>query len=110
MAIKELLDMHSVGLYGVAARFAALVTFMLVGFQEALLPLITTFHREPRAPDDMARVFRYFLACAMPATFVVLAGKAYKSGHVLVPWLAIGTFLSGMYVFLPACSLPSTPY
>jgi O-antigen/teichoic acid export membrane protein len=111
IAIKELLDMHSVGLYGVAARFAALVTFMLVGFQEALLPLITTFHREPRAPDDMARVFRYFLACAMPATLlvtvysheiiVVLAGKAYESGHVLVPWLAIGTFLSGMYVFLP---------
>jgi O-antigen/teichoic acid export membrane protein len=111
IAIKELLDVHSVGIYGVAARFAALVTFMLVGFQSALLPLITTFHREPRAPGDMARVLRYFLACAMPATMfvaaysheiiVVLAGQAYEAGHVLVPWLALGTFLSGMHVFLP---------
>jgi O-antigen/teichoic acid export membrane protein len=111
IAIKELLDVHSVGIYAIAARLSALASILLVGFQGALIPIITAFHREARAPDDLARVFRYFLACAMPLTLligvysreimVVLAGSAYEQGHVLIPWLAVGTILSGMYVFMP---------
>jgi O-antigen/teichoic acid export membrane protein len=118
--VKELLDMHSVRLYGVAARLASFASLMLVGFQGALVPLITTFHHEPRAPSDLARAFRYFLACAMPATLLItlysrevmvfLAEDLYVEGHVLIPWLAAGTLLSGMYVFMPGLWLARKTY
>jgi O-antigen/teichoic acid export membrane protein len=32
---------------------------------------------------------------------LLLAGAPYEAGHVLIPWLAVGTVLSGMYIFMP---------
>ena len=109
--IKELMTLDDVGLYSVAARFASMASVFLGGFQAALLPLVTTFSKETRTPDDLARILRYFVAGVLCAIFalavfsheimLLLAGPRYAGAHFLVPLLATATLLSGMYVLAP---------
>jgi O-antigen/teichoic acid export membrane protein len=109
--IKELMTLHDVGLYSMAARFASIASVFLGGFQTALLPLVTTFRREARTPDDLARILRYFLAAVLAVIFglavfsreimLLFAGQQYIDAHFLIPLLAAATLLSGMYVLAP---------
>ncbi len=111
LLIREFMTLEEVGMYGVAARLSVLASIFLSGFQAALLPVITTFRAEERTPEDLARILRYFLACALPVLFglaafsreimLLMAGQQYVSAHLLIPLVAAGTILSGMYVLVP---------
>lgn len=109
--IKEMLGVAEVGLYGVTARFAGVAAILLIGFQSTLTPLVTSARSEAATPGHVAAIFRYFVASALPivlglAVFSrefmeLMAGANYVQAHTIVPLLAIGTLLSGMYVFAP---------
>jgi O-antigen/teichoic acid export membrane protein len=109
--IKEYLSMADLGIYSVAQRLAGAVSLVLVGFQSAITPLVTHFAATPAAHDELARVFRYFLAIALPALLgLALFGREllhlvatpiYYPAHSLVPLLGLAVLLAGMYVFAP---------
>jgi O-antigen/teichoic acid export membrane protein len=120
-AIKELMTLSDVGLYGVGYRIASVVWLLLFGFESALTILIFHNYRKATTPNELAKIFRYFLALILP----IIVGLAMFSLDVLriittpdyypawqvIPLLAIAILLSNMIVFAPGLELArKTPY
>lgn len=115
IAIKELLTLDDLGLFGIGYRVASVVTLLMIGFQGALTPLIYTHYREPGTPGDLARIFSFFITlaiglCLVLAVFAaeivrLVAAPAFWDGAVVVPILAPALLLSTMYVFTPGLFL-----
>lgn len=111
VAIKELMNLAEVGIFGVGYRIASLASLLMVGFQGALTPLIYTHYREPQTPADIARIFRFFVAIALllfllmtlftTELLVIFTDPAYYSAASVLPLLVLAILLSGMYVFAP---------
>lgn len=110
-AIKELMTLQDVGVYGVAYRLASPVGLLTAGFATALTPLVVANHRDPATRETIARIFRYFLVLAMLAAvgisvfarevLAIFATPAYAGAARLVPLLAPAVLLPTMYVFAP---------
>lgn len=115
IAIRELLNLHELGLFGVGYRIASIVTLLVVGFQGALTPLIYTHYREPGTPRELARIFSFFIFVALTLCLVLalfagelvrlVAAPAYWTGALVVPFLAPALLLSMMYIFAPGLAI-----
>jgi len=115
VAIKELMTIADVGVFGIGYRLASLVTLLMVGFQGALTPLIYTHYRDEATPSDLARIFRYFSALALLVSLtlslfasellLVFATAEYSEASVVVPLLVPATLLAGMYIFAPGLAI-----
>ena len=111
IAINELLTLDDVGIYGVGARIASVVALLMMGFQGALTPLIVQNYGKVSTPAELARVFRYFCAFAVPILLLLglfsrelvwlFATPAYYAAHRVIPVLGVSTLIAGMYVFAP---------
>jgi O-antigen/teichoic acid export membrane protein len=115
IAIKELLTLGDLGLYGIGYRVASVVTLLMIGFQGALTPLIYTHYRDPETPGELARIFSFFVTVALGLclALAVFAGEivrlaaapAFWDGAIVVPLLAPAALLATMYVFAPGLSI-----
>ncbi len=115
IAIKELLTIADLGIFGTGYRIASVVSLLMVGFQGALTPLVYANHRDSNAPRDLARIFRYFVAGALMLIaglslfarelLFVFASAAYAQAALVVPFLALALLLSNMYIFAPGLGL-----
>lgn len=109
--IKDLLGFAEVGVYGVGYRLASVVGLLMAGFQGALTPLIYEHYMEASTPGHLARIFRYFLAAALPfALFIavmspemvhLIAAPAYQGAWSVASFLVFGILLANMYIFAP---------
>jgi O-antigen/teichoic acid export membrane protein len=115
IAIKELLTLHDVGIYGVSYRLSVPMLLVLSGFQSAMTPLIITHYREADAPRAVARMFSSFLILALTAwaglalfgreVLAVFTTPNYYAANMLIPLLAPALILSGMYIFAPGLAI-----
>lgn len=115
IAIKELMTIDALGIFGTGYRIASIVGLLMLGFQGALTPIIYANHQRPGARDELARIFRYFSAGALlllagisllsRELLLVLATPAYAPAALVVPFLALATLLSSMYIFAPGLNL-----
>lgn len=114
-AINALMTISDVGIYGLGYRVSSVINLVMAGVQTSLAPLIITRYKEPGAPAEMARIFRYFMAFSL-ALYLVLALFSYEifyvfthvqyhRAHTLVPVLVPAFFLSNMYVFAPGIGI-----
>ena len=111
ITIKEFMTLDDVGIYGVGARIASVVTLLMMGIQGALTPLVIQNHASPSTPQELARIFRYFFATAMPLLLFLgifsrelvwlFATPGYYGAWSVIPVLALSTLISGMYIFAP---------
>ncbi len=115
IAIKQLMTLSDVGLYGVAYRFASVVGLLMIGFNNSLTPLIYSKYKLASTPWEIARIFRYFLMLALPALIliaafakeilVVFTTAAYYDAWPLMPVIAGGILFSSMYIFMPGMDI-----
>jgi O-antigen/teichoic acid export membrane protein len=113
--ISRLLGNAELGIYAVAFRLAAIVSLPLLALQMALTPLVYSRHREPDAPAELARIFRFFAVVALSAFIALslfadelvtaLAAPAYSGAADLVPLLVPAILFAGMYVLAPGLFL-----
>ncbi len=113
--IKELLGLADVGLYGVGYRLASIVGLLMAGFQGALTPLIYQNYMKPSTPQDLARIFRYFLAAVLPLALLIstfspelvrlLTGPEYSGAWTVIPILVFGIVLGNLYIFAPGLAI-----
>jgi O-antigen/teichoic acid export membrane protein len=115
MALKELMDLSSVGIFGVGYRIASITGLLMVTFQSSLTPLIYKNFRESDTPMELARIFRYFVAFALLLCLTLglfaqeimrlITTPDYYDGATVVPLLAPAILLYNMYIFAPGLSI-----
>ncbi|RNF48802.1 hypothetical protein EBI00_13880 [Marinomonas hwangdonensis] len=113
--IKEMLGFDALGEYGVAAKFAAVVTLLTVGFQSALAPLVYNRFNDPDTPKNLNKLFFYFFLIGfvfiifsfiLSETIITLiAGDGYNKAISILPLLVTSVLLSNGYLFFPGLSI-----
>ena len=115
IAIKSLMTLSDVGVYGIGFRFASVVNLAMVGFYSALTPLIYQYHQKESTPKELARIFRYCLSGTIPLIIgISLFSKEilwifttpeYYAAWTVIPILAGSSVLIRMYVFAPGLDI-----
>lgn len=113
--IRTLMSIDALGIYAVGYRVASIVMLLMAGFQTALTPLIYTYYREATTPQELARIFRYFIAFALglfgglsifaPEIVAILTAPDYYGAAGLIPILIPAILLYRMYIFAPGLSI-----
>ena len=115
VAIGDLLGLKELGTYGIAYRFASVVSLVMVGFQWAMMPLVSKYYKDYKTKNDISIIFSFFSVCAIfivcasilfsnDVLFVFATNDFYESAN-FVPWLVMVMFFSTMYVFFPGIFL-----
>lgn len=111
IAIRSLMPLHALGIYAAGTRLASFVVLAMAGFQLALTPLVYRHYAQENTPREIERIFRWFLALALPFALGIglFAGEMlgllttadYAAAHQAVFLLAIGIVFAHMYMFAP---------
>lgn len=115
IAIKQLMTMADVGLYGIGYRISSIATLLMFGLQSALLPILYSQYKEKETPGKIASIFRMFIFGAL-LMFVILTTFAkellvlfttpkYYAASTVVILLLPAVLLSQMYIFAPGLGL-----
>ena len=115
LMINYYLSLEEVGLYGIGYRLASVSTLVLVGFQMALTPLVYKHYQEPETPQQLATIFRTFLAIVIVIFLIlslfadvalwILTTPAYYAASQVVVFLVPAILLSQMYIFAPGIGI-----
>jgi O-antigen/teichoic acid export membrane protein len=115
LVINYYLTIDDVGLYGIGFRLASIVGLLTVGFQGALTPLIYTYYHEADTPQQLAFIFRVFVAFALVVfsaitlfsydILVLIATPPFHGGTAVVIYLVPATLLAQMYIFAPGIDI-----
>ena len=60
MAIKNFIGLDELGIYGVAYRIASISSLVIVGFQQALTPLVYKHYLESDTHVNISKIFNIF--------------------------------------------------
>ena len=109
--IKYFLSVEDVGIYGIAFRFASVITLLTSGIQTALTPLIYAHYRDENTPGSIAKIFNYFiilsvllicfLFCFSEHIVRLVANESYIKAATIIPWLSISVLFIGIINFAP---------
>jgi O-antigen/teichoic acid export membrane protein len=109
--IAQLLNLESLGQYGVALRIASVAMLAFQGFQLAVLPATVGQRDGARRESSLEQSFRIFLLIAIaiaiglgavaPEVLSLVATDAYRGSEVYIPVLLIGIVFSAAYPFAP---------
>ncbi len=115
IAIKELRGLEELGIYGVAYRFAAVASLVMIGFQSSLSPLIYKHHKEEKTAKNIARLFDGFVVFALlvvggsilfsKEVVMLMSTQSYYGAAPLIPLLVASVLFSNMYIFAPGLGI-----
>ena len=113
--LNKYMSLNEVGLYSIGFKLAGSAGLILVGFRSALTPLIYAHYHDPKTPNELAKIFRWFVSFALMALlglslfateiFYVLTTPAYYSASQIIVFLVPAVLLSNMYIFFPGVSI-----
>ncbi len=115
IVVRELLGMEALGIYGVTARFASVISILAVGLQVALTPLVYRHWREVGTGDALGKICRIYCGAMVPLVGFIslfasdimrtLTGPAFYLGSAILPLMTLGAMFSTLYVFAPGLFL-----
>lgn len=115
ICIKEMLSLHELGVFSVGNKIATILTFLSLGFSNALSPLFYKYHRDPQTPDKIAFLFRVFgvfsffimsfLAFFSKEIIRLLTTDQYMEAARIIPFLLLAVFLNSLTFFFPGLSI-----
>ncbi len=113
--IRHFLTLEDVGVYGIAFRVSNIVSFLIAGFQVALVPLIYKHHHEESTPQHLEKIFRFFmgfgfilfvgLSLFAPEILWVMTTPDYYRAAPIIMFLTPAILLSNMYIFAPGTGI-----
>ena len=115
IAIKDLLGLNELGIYGVGYRFAAVTFLVMAGFQQSLSPLVFKHYKERKTPSDISKIFNIFVIFALfviagailfaKELVVLFTTEAYYGSASFIGILVMAVFFSHMYIFAPGIGI-----
>ena len=115
IAIKDLLGLDELGIYGVAYRFASIAFLVMAGFQQSLSPLVFKHYKEKKTPSNISKIFNIFVIFSISVVagsilfskelVLLFTVKAYYASASVIPILVMAVFFSNMYIFTPGISI-----
>ncbi|WP_159656079.1 oligosaccharide flippase family protein [Vibrio atypicus] len=115
MVIKELLGFSELAEYGVAARFASIVTLITLGFQSALAPLIYSQLDNPNVKSSIKKLFSIYCCASLiflaflffvsDKFLLVIVGDNYHNSAYVFVLLSCAMLIQSAYVFFPGLSI-----
>jgi len=115
LAIKQLLSLDDVGIYGVGYRVSSVVGLAVIGFSSALGPLIYKYYKRDDTAFTISRIFRLFMLIALSLflilsifskeILIIFTTPAYYSARSVIPLLTLSIMLSSMYIFIPGLAI-----
>ncbi len=115
IAIKELMTLADVGIYGIAYRLASVMSLITSGVQGSLTPIIFNNYQSRETPGEIARIYRYYLFFSLMAfiafslfsreILVIFTTPDYYEAYKIVPILVAAIIVSGMYIFAPGLGI-----
>lgn len=115
IAIKDLLGLEELGIFGIAYRFAAIAGLVMVGFQSSLMPLVYKHYKEENTPKDISKIFNIFSIFALftvsgsilfaKEMVVLFTTEVFYSSASLIAVLVMAVFFSNMYIFAPGIGI-----
>lgn len=113
--LARLGSLDEAGVFGVAARFAAILALLASGLQLAIGPLIYSAHAKPGTPSELACAFRIFTAVALvgwltlaafaPELVSLLTSPAFTASAGLIAPLAAAVVLNAALTFAPGLEI-----
>jgi O-antigen/teichoic acid export membrane protein len=113
--LNHFLGMEDVGIYSVAYKISSLITLIIIGFQQAFVPLVYHNYKNIDTPTEMADIFRYFTVIILPLVALIslfsekilslVAGEMYWAGSGLIPWMTFAILLLNIYFFAPGMEI-----
>lgn len=107
--------LEDVGLFGVAARIAGIVSLLIVGLQSSLTPWIYANYRDPATPARLAKVTEWFTAAALAMCLTLgvlsheimqlLVAPQFVASAPLVMPIAVAAIVGQMYIFFPGIAI-----
>ncbi|WP_462109374.1 oligosaccharide flippase family protein [Campylobacter concisus] len=120
MAIKNFIGLDELGIYGVAYRIASISSLVIVGFQQALTPLVYKHYLESDTHVNISKIFNIFcllMICIVTGSILfskeilfIFTTKNYYAASSSIPILTLSIFLAGMYIFAPGISIAKKTY
>ena len=115
IAIKNILTLADVGVFGIAARFTGITGIVFIGFQTALGPLIFQNYKKAETQNEFARILKYFLVVILVfisilSIFSIEALKifttpAFYSAAGIIPVLCFANLFFTMSIFAPGLQI-----
>jgi len=109
--IRFFCDFHALGIYGVASRFASIVSILLGCISLSITPIIYAEYKKPEMPHFISFLFRICLLFALwcAAIFMVfnqqilsiIVGKDFFNAGKYIPLLLLSYTFSSFYIFTP---------
>lgn len=109
--IKAVLNLSSLGLYGMSSRLTSLVSVILSSFQGAITPLIMANYENEKTKNEIEKLMRYYtLFCILIFTsislfakeiLIILTTPSYYDAYKLVPLLLLDKLFFSAYVLVP---------
>ena len=113
--VREIMGLDLMGIYGVAARFASIISILSFGMQSALLPFVFRNWKESATAKQITELFKIYsamilsviimLAIFSQEIFSLFAGHSFQDGAVVFPVLMLNAFYSTLYIFSPGLFL-----
>ncbi|CCQ10292.1 polysaccharide biosynthesis protein [Pseudoalteromonas luteoviolacea B = ATCC 29581] len=113
--IKEMMSLADLGEYGVAARFASVLTLIMVGIQSALAPLVYSNHQDPTTRTKLLQLLKGYVVLSLGGVAVLyfiaeplillLVGEGFERVYVLLPVLALAVVIQAGYAFFPGLNI-----
>lgn len=115
IAIKDMLGLEELGIYGIAYRFAAVAGLVMVGFQSSLIPLVYKHYQEENTPKDISKIFNVFSIFALFVVagsivfsreiIILFTTESFYGASSLIAILVMAVFFSNMYIFAPGIGI-----
>lgn len=115
IAIKDMLGLEELGIYGIAYRFAAVAGLVMVGFQSSLMPLVYKHYQEENTPKDISKIFNVFSIFALFVVagsivfsreiIILFTTESFYGASSLIAILVMAVFFSNMYIFAPGIGI-----
>ncbi len=112
--IKQMLGYEELGLYSVAARYASIISIIIVGFQSALTPLIYGNLQKKTLRYDLKRLFICYIVLVVLVVLVMylaediivyLIGADYIESVRLLPLMTLSVAIHSAYIFFAGLSI-----